>query len=121
MRVAVLASIGCALLVLLVGNLMLHQGEARAQRPAVAPASFGNVRVGQAGELIALASEQADGRQQIVMIDARTQVMSVYHVERSSGLIALKSVRNVSADLRMDEFNSTSPSPKEIRAMLEHR
>lgn len=119
MRVAVLASVLSALLMLVVGSLAWNHGEVQAQRPG--PTSVGNVRMGQSSELIALASEQSDGRQQLVIVDPRTQVLGVYHVERSTGLISLKSVRNIQADLRMDEFNSTSPSPKEIRAMLDQR
>ena len=72
-------------------------------------------------EMIALSSENADGNQQVVLIDPKSHVMSVYHVARSSGTISLKSVRNVHWDLQMDEFNSGTPSPQEIRAMLDSR
>ena len=72
-------------------------------------------------ELIALNSENSDGNQQVVLIDPKSHVMSVYHVARSSGTISLKSVRNVHWDLQMDEFNSGTPSPQEIRAMLDSR
>lgn len=74
-----------------------------------------------AGQLVALSVEQADGRQQITLIDPRTRVMSVYHIDRASGEISLKSVRNVHWDLQMDEFNSDSPTPREIRSLLEQR
>jgi hypothetical protein len=68
--------------------------------------------------LIALSSDTADGRQQVTVIDSKTRVMSVYHVEHTTGVISLKSVRDISADLKMDEFNTESPLPREIRAIL---
>jgi hypothetical protein len=47
--------------------------------------------------------------------------MSVYHIDRQTGEIALRSVRNVAWDLQMEEFNGVSPSPREIRSLLEQR
>lgn len=82
-----------------------------AQQPATRPQ----------GELIALNSDVEEGRQQIVVIDPKSRVMSVYHIEHATGVISLKSVRNIQADLLMDEFNTDSPLPKEIRAILDQR
>ena len=44
--------------------------------------------------------------------------MAVYHVDRATGKITLKSVRNVRWDLLLDEFNGTNPAPREIRALV---
>jgi hypothetical protein len=55
------------------------------------------------------------------LIDPATRTMAVYHIDTSSGEIALKSVRNVNFDLQMMEFNGKSPLPNEIRAILEQR
>ena len=82
-----------------------------AQQPAIRPQ----------GELIALNSDVEEGRQQIVVIDSKSRVMSVYHIDHATGVISLKSVRNIQADLLMDEFNTESPLPKEIRAILDQR
>lgn len=71
------------------------------------------------GGLIALSADGADGRQQITLIDPKTRVMSVYHIDRATGEITLKSVRNVQWDLLMEEFNGTSPSPRDIRQLLQ--
>ena len=73
------------------------------------------------GGLIALSSDVSDGRQQITVIDPASRVMSVYHVEHSDGSITLKSVRNIRSDLLMDEYNTNSPLPREIRAILKQR
>src|SRR4051794_26554751 len=114
MRVAVLASIVFAGLVIAFGSAGLQRSEAWADKPLAPQAG---VRFGQGGDLIALSSENGDGRQQLIVIDPKTQVMGVYQIERNSGLISLKSIRNVQWDLKMDEFNSADPSPREIRAM----
>jgi hypothetical protein len=70
---------------------------------------------------IALSSDTADGQQQITVIDTKTRVMAVYHAAHQSGVITLKSVRDISADLKLDEFNTNSPVPREIRAILGKR
>jgi len=72
-------------------------------------------------EIIALNSDVEDGRQQVVVIDSKSRVMSVYHIEHTTGVISLKSVRNIEADLLMDEFNTGNPLPREIRAILDQR
>jgi len=77
--------------------------------------------VAPTGELIALTSDLPGNHQQVTVIDAKARIMSVYHIENASGVIALKSVRNISADLMMDEFNTESPLPREIRAILTNK
>jgi hypothetical protein len=44
--------------------------------------------------------------------------MSAYHVDHKTGAIELKSVRDISADLLLEEFNTKSPLPREIWAIL---
>ena len=78
----------------------------------------GDVR---SGELIALSSDKAEGHQQVTVIDPKSRVMSVYHIDFADGTITLKSVRNIQADLLMDEYNTDSPLPREIRAILKQR
>lgn len=63
----------------------------------------------------------ADGRQQITVIDGRLGSIAVYHVNAGNGAISLKSVRNIAGDLRMDDYNGGSPSPKEIRTLMDQR
>ena len=45
----------------------------------------------------------------VTVIDPRQRVMAVYHVDRVSGEITPKSVRNITWDLQMIEFNSGKP------------
>ena len=71
-----------------------------------------------AGELIAHVNA-VEGQPQIVtVIDPRQKVIGVYHVDRATGEITLKSVRNFTWDLQMVEFNSGQPLPKDIRSGL---
>jgi hypothetical protein len=72
-----------------------------------------------AGNLMAFSSNASDSINQLTIIDAEKRVVSVYHIEKSTGRIELKGVRNVDSDLRIEEFNGVSPLPREIRALLE--
>jgi hypothetical protein len=48
-------------------------------------------------------------------------VIAVYHVDRATGALSLKSVRNVHWDFQIEDFNSANPTPREIRALAEPR
>jgi hypothetical protein len=55
----------------------------------------------------------------LTVVDPRERAMAVYHVDRSSGEITLKSVRNLTWDLQMVQFNSGNPLPQDIRNGLQ--
>ena len=57
--------------------------------------------------------------QQVTVIDPRSRTMCVYHIELSSGRIALKSVRKIQWDLRMTDFNGTKPLAGEVKTLSE--
>ena len=62
----------------------------------------------------------ADSEPQVItVIDPRQRVLAVYHVDRSTGKIVPKSIRNVTWDLQMIEFNSGDPLPQDIRSGLQ--
>jgi len=71
--------------------------------------------------IIAIQMPGTPTHQLMTLVDARRRVMSVYQIDRNSGEIRLKSVRNVDWDLQLDEFNGTNPSPREIQTLLQHR
>lgn len=73
------------------------------------------------GDLIALTAPAGEGRQQVIVVDPKSRAMSVYHVDPVTGAITLKSARNIHADLMLDQFNTDSPVPSKIRAMLTPR
>jgi hypothetical protein len=54
----------------------------------------------------------------VTVVDPRQRAMAVYHVDRSTGEIVLKSVRNLTWDLQMVQFNSGNPLPQDIRSGL---
>jgi hypothetical protein len=61
----------------------------------------------------------ADGKPTtLTIVDPQLRSIGVYHVNRETGEIELKSVRNFSADLQMDHHNTNSPLPQEIRQGL---
>ncbi|HEX4415003.1 MAG TPA: hypothetical protein VH107_15310 [Lacipirellulaceae bacterium] len=61
-----------------------------------------------------------EGALTVTVIDPRQRVMAVYHVDRSSGEITPKSIRNISWDLQMIEYNSGKPLPQDVRNGLKH-
>lgn len=54
----------------------------------------------------------------VTVIDPRQRVMAVYHVDRASGEITPKSVRNLTWDLQMTDYNTGKPLPQDIRSGL---
>jgi hypothetical protein len=90
---------------------------ADAQRPARETA----VRPVPAEGLVALPTDVDDRRQQVTLIDPQMRTMVVYHIDKSTGEVSLRSVRNIHWDLQMDEFNGKSPLPREIRSLLQPR
>ena len=64
----------------------------------------------------------ADGQSPltVTVVDPRQRVMAVYHVDRNTGEISPKSVRNITWDLQMIEYNSGKPLPQDIRNGLKH-
>lgn len=84
------------------------------------PANVGE-RSSASDSLVALSFDLGEGRQQVTLVDPKTRVLAVYHIDRATGALNLRSVRQVHWDMQMDEFNSGSPTPREIRALAERR
>lgn len=55
------------------------------------------------------------GSQQVIVVDSANRSMAVYHVDPAQGKLALKSVRNLTWDLSMEQFNGQAPLPSELR------
>ncbi|HVW36348.1 MAG TPA: hypothetical protein VHB99_03545, partial [Pirellulales bacterium] len=58
-----------------------------------------------------------ESQQQLTLIDPKLRVISVYHVD-GDGKIALKSVRRIEWDLKVDNLNNVAPLPQEVRSMV---
>lgn len=68
---------------------------------------------------ISLWGASYNGYQQVTVIDSRTNRLAVYHVAQATGEIELKSVRDVTWDLKLDHFNGVDPLPRAIRGMTD--
>jgi hypothetical protein len=110
MRIAVVGGLVVCVLCGLVAALEPNVGFA--QRQIASPAHAG-------GSLITVSASAGEHRQQLTVVDPETRCLAVYHIDTASGEVTLKSVRNIHFDLRMMEFNGTSPLPSEIRALSE--
>lgn len=56
----------------------------------------------------------------ITIVDPDLGSIAVYHIDKASGDIELRSVRKIEWDLVLEEYNGckSSPHPAEVRAML---
>src|SRR5262245_16108064 len=109
MKTTLFGAIGLALLVAVTASLVSPQAAVFAQRPSAYDST----------QLIALPVQIDSAHQQITVIDPVKRAMCVYHIDLPSGLVTLKSVRNIFGDLQIDEFNGVSPLPRDIRAQLD--
>jgi hypothetical protein len=104
--------IGVLLGTLLIVAVMVGTGSSEPTAVGQAPvASVANA------PLIAHVTAVDGGPQTVTVIDPSQRVMAVYHVDKSTGEIALRSVRNLTWDLQLIDFNSGKPLPQEIRTM----
>ena len=78
-------------------------------------------RASKSHELVTFSCPASDGKQQLTVIDPETKVMGVYHVNSATGEIVLKSVRTIYWDLQMVEYCTPTPTPAEIRSLLERK
>ena len=108
MRQTGLGALVGAVLVLLAGLLVMLRSRAAAQPNSPDPS----------GELITFTSPAPENRQLVTVIDPQSRRMAIYHIDSTTGVVSLKSVRNIQFDLMMSEFNGVSPLPREIQSML---
>jgi len=74
---------------------------------------------GTAGPLWVSESPLEDGRRLLIVVDAATRHAAVYHVDAATGSLTLRSTRDLSWDLRLDDFNAQEPKPAALRRLLE--
>jgi len=95
---------------------VLGGGGLAAQRAGRAPqAAAGD----QAGPLWTLSSPLDDGRQMLLVVDQQNRSLAIYHVDPATGTLTLKSTRDISWDLLVEDFNCTEPRPSALKKMLE--
>ena len=111
MRKTVLGALVGAAIVVVAAGASNDGGQAFADRPNAPD-------LGQ-GQLIAFSSPATEAGHQITVIDPKTQVMAVYQVDAATGAVSLQSVRALSWDLQLSNYNTNRPLPGEIRSTLE--
>lgn len=80
-----------------------------AQQPQAMP------NFGAAGQLITYLIPSADAKPTaLTIVEPATKRIVVYHIDRTSGEITLKSARDITGDLILDYWNSPGISPQEI-------
>jgi hypothetical protein len=72
-------------------------------------------------ELVVVPTALGDKVQMLTVVDSRQRVLSVYHIDTTTGKIALKSIRNIHWDLQIDHLNTDEPLPQQIRSMWEQK
>jgi hypothetical protein len=119
MRAALLAL--AVVVVVLAGGGWLLSSPPGAVQPLAGPTMpIAAPRGGSAGDITSFVVP-GDGRNHLVVMDARQHVLCVYHVDGTSGEISLKSVRNFHQDLAIEDYNGAAPTPRDIRALLAPR
>ena len=73
----------------------------------------------QSNNYLLMSSVLVEEGQQLTLIDAKNKAICVYLIGRGSGKIKLLSARNARWDFELDEFNSESPTPREIQRLIQ--
>lgn len=73
----------------------------------------------EAGTLWISESPLDDGRRMLTVVDGASRHVAVYHVDAASGSLVLRSTRDISWDLLVDDFNAQEPRPAALRRMLQ--
>jgi len=92
-------------------------GQSSSEPAAVGQVAFTPSPSLSAGTLTTHVLPAEGGPAAVVVVDTSQRVLAVYHVDRATGEIALRSVRNLNWDLQMLEFNSGEPLPQDIRKL----
>jgi hypothetical protein len=77
-------------------------------------------RVAAAGPLWISESTIDDGRRLLIVVDSATRHAAIYHVDPTAGTLTLRSARNLSWDLTLEDFNAQEPTPAALRRLLEN-
>lgn len=60
-----------------------------------------------------------ESRRLLLIVDPASRHAAVYHVDVASGSLVLRSTRDISWDLMIDDFNAQEPRPAALRRMLQ--
>ncbi|MFM7243825.1 MAG: hypothetical protein ACKO40_06565 [Planctomycetaceae bacterium] len=74
---------------------------------------------GDSAGLWASDSGLPDGRRLLLVVDPATRHAAVYHVDPDRGTLTLRSARDISWDLMVEDFNAQEPKPAALRNLLQ--
>jgi hypothetical protein len=53
------------------------------------------------------------------VLDQQSRCLAIYHVDAVAGTVQLKSTRDLTWDLMIEEFNAQEPRPSSLKKMAE--
>jgi hypothetical protein len=60
-----------------------------------------------------------EGRRLLVVVDPATRHAAVYHLDTTTGSLSLKSTRDITWDLMVDDFNAQEPRPAALKRLIQ--
>lgn len=60
-----------------------------------------------------------DARRLVVVVDPATRHAAVYHLDNGTGSLVLKSTRDITWDLLVDDFNAQEPRPAALKRLIQ--
>ena len=60
-----------------------------------------------------------DARRLVVVVDPATRHAAVYHLDNATGSLLLKSTRDITWDLLVDDFNAQEPRPAALKRLIQ--
>ena len=60
-----------------------------------------------------------DARRLLVVVDSATRHAAVYHLDHATGSLQLKSSRDLTWDLLVDDFNAQEPRPAALKRLIQ--
>lgn len=99
------------LVVILVAAMVGLQGGGFASQRQPGPADSGPLWISE--------SRLDDVRRLLVVVDQAGRRAAVYHLDAAAGTLTLRSTRDLSWDLLVEDFNAQEPKPAALRKMLQ--
>lgn len=60
-----------------------------------------------------------ESRRLLVVVDPATRHAAVYHLDHASGSLVLRSTRDITWDLLVDDFNAQEPRPAALKRLIQ--
>jgi hypothetical protein len=60
-----------------------------------------------------------ESRRLMIVVDPSSRHAAIYHVDAATGALVLRSTRDITWDLMVDDFNAQEPRPASLRRLLQ--